>query len=301
MPIPVTPWCKHHIQDNASLPVHTLLKEFMLLDDTDFPSATRLNLLREAFQPQWQGPLFIAQGELDKRTANSCDKSTENDSRYYEEIIACDNCVPTRENSWHDLFNALIWIQFPATKALLNTLHMQDIAHHGTHPRTERRNRITHFDECGVVLALEEGDASKSNMLLNTLAQHQWQDSFLTHRHEWGTHITPFVFGHANLEMMLSPFIGLTGKWLAVSVPKGFNEMNKWEQRQEVDKSLVKRITELDAFNKSPLLKPIPLLGIPGWYENQDEAFYNNSEYFRPIRAGAKPSIQLPLFDITTV
>jgi hypothetical protein len=101
--------------------------------------------------------------------------------------------------------------------------------------------------------------------------------------------------------MMLSPFIGLTGKWLAVSVPKGFSEMNKWEQRQEVDKSLVKRITELDAFNKSPLLKPIPLLGIPGWYENQDEAFYNNSEYFRPIRAGAKPSIQLPLFDITTV
>ena len=91
MPIPVTPWCKHHIQDNASLPVHTLLKEFMLLDDTDFPSATRLNLLREAFQPQWQGPLFIAQGELDERTANSCDKSTENDSRYYEEIIACDN------------------------------------------------------------------------------------------------------------------------------------------------------------------------------------------------------------------
>jgi len=294
MPIPVTPWCKHHIQDKASLPVHTLLNEFMLLDDTDFPSAARLNLLREAFQPQWQGPVFVAQGELDKQ-------SDPNHSRYYEEIIASDNSVPTRENSWHDLFNALIWIQFPATKALLNTLHMQDIALHGTHPRTERRNRITHFDECGVVLALEEGDANKSNMLLNMLAQHQWQDSFLTHRHEWGTHITPFIFGHANLEMMLSPFIGLTGKWLAVSVPKGFSDMNQWEQRQEVDKSLVKRINELEAFNKSPLLKPIPLLGVPGWYEEQDENFYNNSEYFRPLRPGAKPSIQLPLFDITTV
>ena len=294
MPIPATPWCKYHIQNNASLPVHTLLNEFMLLNDTVFPSAARINLLREAFQPQWQGPVFVAQGDLDKQ-------SDPNHSRYYEEIIASDNCVPTRENSWHDLFNALIWIQFPHTKALLNKLHMQDIALYGAHPRTERRNRITHFDECGVVLALEEGDANKSNMLLNALAQHQWKNCFITHRPAWGSHITPFIFGHANLEMMLSPFIGLTGKWLAVSVPKGFSDMNQWQQRQEVDKSLVKRITELDAFNQSPLLKPIPLLGVPGWYEEQDENFYNNSEYFRPLRPGAKPSIQLPLFDITTV
>ncbi|MDO6567099.1 DUF3025 domain-containing protein [Alteromonas sp. 1_MG-2023] len=300
MPIPVTPWCKHHIQSHASSPVHTLLTELRLLDEAEFPTAARLNRLREVFQSQWQGPVFIAQGELFNSDKSAEKSSYENDTRYYEEIIAEDNCVPTRENSWHDLFNALIWIQFPATKALLNKLHMQDIAQYGAHPRTERRNRITHFDECGLVLALEAGDEDKSNQLLHALAQHHWVDSFVTHRHEWGAHITPFIFGHANLEMMLSPFIGLTGKWLAVSVPKGFSEMSYWQQRAEVDKALVNRIAKLDAFNKSPLLKPIPLLGVPNWFNKQDTAFYNNSEYFRPLRQGAKPSIQLPLHDCSS-
>lgn len=297
MPIPVTPWCKHHIQSQASLPVHTLLNELTLLDEAEFPTAARLNRLREAFQPQWQGPEFIAQADLDKRSDKN---SNGNDTRYYEEIIAMDNCVPTREDSWHDLFNALIWIQFPTTKALLNKLHMQDIARFGAHPRSERRNRITHFDECGVVLALEAGDEDKSNLLLNALAQHQWHKSFVTHRHEWGVHLSPFIFGHANLEMMLSPFIGLTGKWLAVSVPKGFSQLTNWQQRFEVDKALVKRITELGAFNQSPLLKPIPLLGVPNWFDKQDSAFYDNSEYFRPLRPGAKVSIQLPFCDDAT-
>lgn len=29
-------------------------------------------------------------------------------------------------------------------------------------------------------------------------------------------------------------------------------------------------------------LNPFPLLGIPGWWENGAQAFYQNTEYFRP-------------------
>lgn len=286
MSVPLVPWCKKHLQTFASPPVVSLLNELGLVDDSNFPSAARLNALLEAFPASWCGPLFKAQGDFDKT-----------ESRYYEEIIAKDNRVPTREHSWHDLFNALIWVQFPATKALLNQLHMTDIAQYGAHPRTARRNRLTHFDECGVVLAMEAGDETKSNRLLAHLAQHQWVESFIINRPEWNTHITPIVFGHANLEMMLAPFIGLTGKWLAVSVPQGFAAMPFWQQRSVLDTAIVERIKALSAFSESPLLKPIPLLGVPGWYEYQDEFFYSNTDYFRSLRQGAKPTIQLPFHD----
>jgi len=31
--------------------------------------------------------------------------------------------VPTRAHNWHDLFNALVWLTFPATKAVINARH----------------------------------------------------------------------------------------------------------------------------------------------------------------------------------
>ena len=283
-----TPWCKNHIQAHASLPVVRLLEEFSLFNQIRFPNADCLNALTHQFYPDWQGPLFVAQGKLDKH-----------EQRYYEEIIAQDNRVPTRENSWHDLFNALIWLQFPNTKALLNQLHIQDIKECGVHPRTPRRNRITHFDECGIVLAIESGNEVLSNTLLSQLAHHQWTQCFCEHKSHWWKHITPFVFGHANLEMMLCPFIGLTGKWLAVSVPKGFHTLDFWSQRKILDNALVERIHALGDFSLSPLLKPFPILGVPSWYSDQNKTFYSNSDYFRPLRAGAKDTIQLPFYEYT--
>jgi hypothetical protein len=96
--------------------------------------------------------------------------------------------------------------------------------------------------------------------------------------------------------MMLNPFIGLTGKWLAVSVPQGFSELDKWQQRAVLDDAMSVRISALDAFQITPLLKPLPLLGVPLWRSPQDAKFYQNKDYFRPLRQGAKPTKQLPLW-----
>ena len=282
-----TPWCQNYIQTHASSAVICLLEEFNLFKDATFPSASRLNALTAQYYKLWPGPEFVAQSSLD-----------ETEQRYYEEIIQQDNIVPTRENSWHDLFNALIWLQFPKTKGVLNRLHMQDINTTGVHPRTPRRNRITHFDECGLVLAIEAGDEALANRLLSQLAQHQWRQCFVEHKAQWWNYITPVVFGHANLEMMLSPFIGLTGKWLAVSVPSGFHQLDFWSQRKILDNALVERIHALGDFTRSALLKPIPLLGIPLWYAQQDDDFYANTDYFRPLRKGAKQTIQLPFNEL---
>ncbi|MAI36393.1 DUF3025 domain-containing protein [Alteromonas sp.] len=282
------PFSKTYLSQYASLSVTRLLTEMNLIDLSEFPSTGQLNALTQNFHSNWQGPHFVAQSEFG-----------EDESRYYETIIGEDNRVPTRESNWHDLFNALIWIQFPKTKGLLNTLHVNDINEFGISPRTARRNRITHFDECGVVLAVEtpkENGKAELEAFLTSLATHNWHEVFIKQRKKWAGDVTPFIFGHANLEMMLNPFIGLTGKWLAVPVPEGFSQLSQWQQRSELDNALVKRITQLDDFQQAPILKPIPLLGVPGWHHPQSDSFYDNEEYFRPARKGAKQTIQLPLW-----
>lgn len=282
----VIDWDMNFLKAHAAPPVVRLLEAMSLSSLSDFPNDVTLNKLIKRYYGSWSAPTFKGQSKFEQ-----------DDSRYYEAIISQDATVPTRERNWHDLFNALIWLQFPNTKTLLNALHMSDIAEVGIHPRSPRRNRITHFDECGVVLAMEEGTdfEDDGNSFLHSLASHEWREVFINKKHYWERSVHPFIFGHANLEMMLSPFEGLTGKWLAVRVANGFSDLSYWEQRKVVDDALVERISVLGNFTRSPLLKPIPLLGVPGWHREQSETFYQNEDYFRPLRKGAKASVQLPL------
>lgn len=202
-----------------------------------------------------------------------------NDSRYYEQIIFEDKAVPTRSKSWHDLFNAMIWSLFPSTKQRLNQQHIEDIQQYGLTPRTSRRNHITHFDECGVVLAFSNKE------LPELLASHNWQAAFVEARSLWGRSIKPFIFGHANYEMLLSPFLGLTGKWLGVEVDEGFFTYSLSEQYCYLDSQLTDQIAA-GCFSQKSCLKPLPLLGIPGWHGNNDHpSFYDNTDYFRPKRS----------------
>lgn len=204
---------------------------------------------------------------------------------YYEQIIAERRCVPTRADNWHDLFNALIWMQFPQSKWLLNRLHLQQIQQHGLTPRTPVRDRVTHFDECGLVLATTDSE------IPGLLAEHQWQQAFVQNRCAWGQRVQVFVFGHAIYEMLLSPFIGLTGKWLAIEVDKDFMQLPGWQQLSLLDQKLVEKIDSEHTFAQKKSIKPLPLLGIPGWHPNQDASFYANTNYFMPKKPKGKTLI----------
>lgn len=201
----------------------------------------------------------------------------EDSGLYYEEIIFQQQQIPTRYQNWHDFFNALIWQLFPKTKVLLNQLHIQQIQEFGLKPRTAVRDRITHFDECGMVLAVTESQVPE------LLAEHQWQQAFIEQRQQWGSQVQPFVFGHANYEMLLNPYIGLTGKWLAIEVQQDFWQLPRAQQYQVLDQQLANYIQQQQLFEQKRRLKPLPLLGIPGWWQaNEQQAFYHNQEYFRP-------------------
>jgi hypothetical protein len=231
-----------------------------------------------------------------------CQDSMPDDSRYYEQIIFEENVIPTRKCSWHDFFNGIIWLQFPQTKTYLNRLHISEINTHGLNPRTTVRNHITHFDECGVVLFVE--GASLLATLHFLFEMQEWTTLFCELKDEWNITIFPVVFGHANLEMLLTPFIGLTGKVLLIQIDeKPVVQITRKNRHKSIvnqacissgwlDTLLLQHIQSNQTFHTSKPFYPLPLLGVPDWYyAEQGAAFYANTDYFMPrrqIKAGTK-------------
>jgi hypothetical protein len=264
----VTAWHHDFIKQLPMLPMQQLETHFGISRFADWPNAIGLNDLTKLWG-NLHIPNFICQSQL-----------TESDD-YYEQIIHQQHIIPTRPNSWHDLFNGLIWLQFPQTKQLLNQQHVEDIEQYGLSPRTLRRNNLTHFDECGVIVTYQRSELF--SQFTENLKQHQWRSVFVENRQLWGHEINSFMFGHANLEMLLNPFIGLTGKCLAVEVDSQFSTLPYKEQVTQLDTLLVSYIRKTDLFSAQKPLSPMPLLGIPDvWDANNDPTFYENTDYFRP-------------------
>jgi hypothetical protein len=257
-------WNSAYNQQCHLAPFNDLDSIFHLSKFSQWPNALGLNQLAGT-DLSLDIPTFKCQSEIPESAG------------YYEEIIFKEDIIPTRPNCWHDLFNGLIWQLFPATKRLLNHQHVEDIGQYGVSPRTKKRNILTHFDECGVVLAYSNPE------LIELLMLHQWHEVLFAKRALWNQQISAHVFGHANLEMLLNPFVGLTGKWLAVDVPQEFFEMPIKQQLTYLDQRLSKDVITDNLYRQKKPLKPIPLLGIPNWCaDNQSAEFYTNQSYFRP-------------------
>lgn len=242
---------------------------------SDWPGCQGLlALLKQAQQNQ---PLSLSSGNtLDMQPQ---DNSLPYPEMGYEERIFKTGIISTREQSWHDLFNAFIWLLFPNTKILLNELHMQELANQPGKKRTPARDAITHLDESGIIIA------STEPQLLSALREHQWHEVFVHNRHRWHLDIDAFVFGHGMYEKAFNPFIGFTGKAFCIKVPDDFFKANKLEQYKKLDCLLRDDIKRGNTLADSRYLSPLPILGVPGWCEdNNNVEFYNNKAYFRDKR-----------------
>lgn len=201
---------------------------------------------------------------------------------YYEEVIYKTKCIPTRRDSWHDFFNAMIWLQFPLTKQLLNEIHIQQIQLNGLVPRGAIRDRVTHFDECGIVLLCDEPDE-----IQQLLSEHSWHQLFVEKRQDWSKSIQPIIFGHAIYEMLLTPHIGLTAKAVVLDNSDGMrlSQCKTAKDLVKLDEQLRVKLQSADIFIQKRQLKPLPVLGIPGWHlAQQNDTFYNDTSYFMPKR-----------------
>jgi Protein of unknown function (DUF3025) len=200
-------------------------------------------------------------------------------ARHYEERIFRAGEVATRPGSWHDLFNALAWLAFPRTKAVLNRLHHDELARRGDGPaRGTARDVATLFDEGGMVVACAVPELGR------LLHEFRWKRLFWERRAEVARSMRFLVFGHAILEHSLAPFKGVTAKALVLDVPN--ESLDDPALVGSLDARAVGHFARAESLASTQSLQPLPVLGIPGWTpENEDPAFYDDTAVFRPGRA----------------
>jgi hypothetical protein len=182
----------------------------------------------------------------------------------YEERIYHEGIIATRSNNWHDFFNAMVWHNYPKIKASINTIHYQELQRQVDNKRSRQRDLLTLFDECGVIVIAH-------SHYLEMIRQHQWHELFVENKNSWlNGEIKIKTFGHAMFEKYLNPYIGMTAQ--ALLLDKTPNNIDEFIADGMLNKHLLLSKKELS---------PLPLLGIPNWYPNQNSGFYSNKNYFR--------------------
>jgi len=199
----------------------------------------------------------------------------------YEPRIYLRGEVQMRENNWHDLFNALVWLTFPRAKAALNARHYRALCAQqalGAVNRGPQQDALTLFDEGGVVVM------SAQPALARLLREHAWKMLFWEQRAALAGALGFFVFGHALYEKALQPYTGMTGRGVIMACDAAFFDLPLALQLEEIDGRLADILHNTDRFTATHELAAVPLLGVPGWCaENAVEGYYDNRRYFRPL------------------
>lgn len=201
----------------------------------------------------------------------------QDDGLAYECRIWETGAVETRPDNWHDFFNALVWLSFPQTKRAVSLAHVQAMMPAGA-CRGSRRDALTHFDECGiVVLSSEPG-------LLELIRDFRWKALFVDSREAVRRAMRFVIFGHATYEQMLKPYRGLTAKAILYDIDASWLAQPFAWQIAQLDARLAADLGS-GRYQRPRDFQPLPLLGIPGVTpENEDPAYYDDTWQFRPGR-----------------
>jgi len=199
--------------------------------------------------------------------------------RHYEQRIFETGEVETRPESWHDLFNALVWISYPQAKARINAQHAAILEEGGEEElrrRSPERDALTLFDEGGVIVA------ARSPSLLRLITTFEWKELFWNRRADLDASIRFLAFGHGCFEQSLEPFIGMVAKTVFVPVDELFFMLPVESQVAQADALVAAHFAHRARFPSPKAMAPMPILGVPGWhFAAQDEAFYDDPHHFR--------------------
>ena len=172
--------------------------------------------------------------------------------------------------------NALVWMTFPKTKRAISEAHVALGVNKDGKTRPRRRDVLTLFDESGIIILSENDDLRAMNQ------QHRWRELFVTHRSDFIWQARPILFGHGAMEQLGGqlPQVhrGLTVKALWLPLPMTTPVTH-------LDDYLAQRIHRNESLNEAARAIPLPVLGLPGWFaENELPHCYDDETVFRPIR-----------------
>lgn len=269
-----------HTWNQASLlnsplltPLHPVLEKLTM---TKFPSIQDFNNLL-ACGPS---PLTVQLGDVLHFVPQESGKMGFEEQ--YEPRCYLTGEVQTRTENWHDLFNALVWLTYPNAKAAINARHYLALSH-GLGAKDSQRGRVrdmaTLLDESGVIVVCANAD------LAALLKSFQWKKLFWQHREKVRTEMGFYIFGHGLYEKALQPYIGMTGQGLVLEVVQEFFSWALPERISYVDERVADYLDHPEQGLSPRELHPVPLLGIPDWCrENEQAEYYDNTAYFRSGR-----------------
>ena len=189
----------------------------------------------------------------------------------YETHIHATGRVPTRSGragGLHDLLNALAWLRWPRLKAALNARQAEALARDGVRAaRGAARDAATLIDENGLLLASDDA------AVFEALAARDWRRLFIDLRARWHRAAVPQLAGHALLEKLCAPYKAIAAH--VVPLPGRFGD------DAALDAAAAAWVRQPALAPR--LLRPLPVLGVPGWWpDNEAPTFYDDVSVFRP-------------------
>lgn len=200
---------------------------------------------------------------------------------HYEQRIFDTGLVETRPDNLHDLFNALVWIAFPLTKAALNARHVGRLRVEGSR-RGPLRDLLTLVDEGGVIVACAEDACAEIESLVG---EFQWQALFWERRISLASDVRFVLTGHNAYEKALAPYPGITCKALFVPTPRSLVAANGAGLVAWLDARAAVWVGALPDDASPRQMAPLPVFGYPGWLpDSANAAFYADRRWFRTGR-----------------
>jgi hypothetical protein len=264
--------------------------------DTEQPLFAPLRPLLQPFRrnAEWPGletyqALLDAQAEPIRTQHGAALKIVPQEGRpdhfeqHYAPRIYLSGEIQTRTRNWHDFFQFLTWFIFPCTKAVINAIHILRarvrIEGGDVGRRSPMENMLSLFDEGGAVLL------SSDESLLQLVRDFNWKALFWERRAELKEKFDCVTFGHAMYEKALAPYLGMTANTILLKVDEDYFALLLAERLAYIDQQLAAIFETGERYTQPRDLNPFPILGMPGWDPaNADEAYYDNTAYFRPGR-----------------
>lgn len=196
------------------------------------------------------------------------------DGLHYEARIFETGVIATRERNWHDLFNALMWLDRRPLKCAVNAAYLQSLRVNQGPERSRSQYALTHFDEAGAVVVMRD------KSLLDLWDAHDWHGLLWRNRVRWEASVRVILFGHALLEHCLVPTVMPVAK--CVVVPD-------LGEAIDITLEIARRILSGASLGDPQDLRPLPLAGLTGWHRDAgQEDFYLTAPCFRPLRPGRR-------------